>query len=54
MSSRDHALAAIVDAFVPAHDGLPSASQLGVHRRLLAEVDALGRPSLRQQLDILL
>ena len=54
MSSRDQALAAIVDAFVPAHDGLPSASQLGVHRRILAEVDALNRPSLRQQLDILL
>ena len=54
MSSRDQALAAIVDAFVPAHDGLPSASQLGVHRRLLAEIDALGRPSLRQQLDLLL
>ncbi len=54
MSSRDQALAAIVDAFVPAYEGLPSASQLGVHRRLLAEVDALGRPSLRQQLDMLL
>jgi hypothetical protein len=54
MSSRDQALAAIVDAFVPAHDGLPSASQLGVHRRILAEVDALNRPSLRQQLDLLL
>lgn len=54
MSSRDQALAAIVDAFVPAAEGLPSASQLGIHRRLLAEVDALGRPSLRQQLDLLL
>jgi len=54
MSSRDQALAAIVDAFVPAHDGLPSASQMGIHRRLLAEVDALGRPSLRRQLDLLL
>jgi choline dehydrogenase-like flavoprotein len=54
MTSRDQALAAIVDAFVPAHDGLPSASQLGVHRRILAEVDALNRPSLRQQLDVLL
>lgn len=54
MSSRDQALAAIVDAFVPAHEGLPSASQLGVHRRILAEVDALNRPSLRQQLDLLL
>jgi hypothetical protein len=54
MSSRDRALAAIVDAFVPAHDGLPSASELGIHRRLLAEVDALNRPSLRTQLDLLL
>jgi choline dehydrogenase-like flavoprotein len=54
MSSRDQALAAIVDAFVPAHDGLPSASQMGVHRRIFAEVDALKRPSLRQQLDLLL
>ncbi len=54
MTSRHRALAAIVDAFVPAHDGLPSASQLNIHRRLLAEVDALGRPSLRQQLDLLL
>ncbi len=54
MTSRDRALAAVVDAFVPAHDGLPSASELGVHRRILAEVDALNRPSLRQQLDVLL
>jgi choline dehydrogenase-like flavoprotein len=54
MSSRDQALAAIVDAFLPAHGDLPSASQLGIHRRLLAEVDALGRPSLRRQLDLLL
>jgi choline dehydrogenase-like flavoprotein len=54
MTSRDQALAAIVDGFVPAHDGLPSASQLGIHRRLLAEVDALNRPSLRSQLDMLL
>jgi choline dehydrogenase-like flavoprotein len=54
MSSRDQALAAIVDAFLPAHGDLPSASQLGIHRRLLAEVDALDRPSLRRQLDLLL
>lgn len=54
MSSRRRALAAIVDAFVPAAEGLPSASELGVHTRLLAEVDALGRPSLRKQLDMLL
>jgi choline dehydrogenase-like flavoprotein len=54
MTSRIRALAAIVDAFVPAAEGLPSASELGIHRRLLAEVDALGRPALRQQLDMLL
>ncbi len=53
MNARERTLAAIVDAFVPAADGLPSASELGVHRRLLAEVDALGRPSLRRQLDLL-
>jgi choline dehydrogenase-like flavoprotein len=54
MDRRERTLAAIVDAFAPAGDGLPSASQLGVHRRLLQEVDALGRPSLRSQLDLLL
>ncbi len=54
MSTRERAVAAIVDAFVPAADGLPSASQLGVHLRLLAEVEALGRPSLRRELDLLL
>jgi len=54
MSSRLETLAAIVDAFVPAADGLPSASALGIHTRLLAEVDALGRPALRQQLDLML
>src|SRR5512139_1518354 len=50
----DRTLAAIVDAFLPAADGLPSASELGVHRRLLEEVDALGKPALRRQLDLLL
>ncbi len=50
----DRTLAAIVDAFLPAADGLPSASELGVHRRLLEEVDALGKPALRRQLDMLL
>jgi len=54
MSSRDQALAAIVDAFVPAHDGMPSASQMGIHRRILTEVEALNRPSFRSQLDMLL
>jgi choline dehydrogenase-like flavoprotein len=54
MTSIERTLAAIVDAFVPAAEGLPSASQLGVHTRLLAGVDALGRPALRRQLDLLL
>jgi choline dehydrogenase-like flavoprotein len=54
MTARDRSIAAIVDAFVPAAEGLPSASELGVHRRLLEEVEALGRPSLRLQLDLLL
>lgn len=54
MDRRERTLAAIVDAFVPAADGLPSASELGVHRRLLEEVRALGRPSLRRELDLLL
>ena len=54
MSTRERTLAAIVDTFVPAAEGLPSASELGVHRRLLEEVDALGRPALRRQLDLLL
>jgi choline dehydrogenase-like flavoprotein len=54
MLPPDRTLAAIVDTFVPAADGLPSASELGVHRRLLEEVDALGKPALRRQLDLLL
>ena len=45
MTARDRTLAAIVDTFVPAAEGLPSASELGVHTRLLQEVAALGRPS---------
>jgi choline dehydrogenase-like flavoprotein len=53
MTTPERTLAAIVDTFVPAAEGLPSASELGVHRRLLAEVDALGRPALRRQLDLL-
>jgi choline dehydrogenase-like flavoprotein len=52
--ARERTLAAIVDGFLPAAGGLPSASELGVHRRLLEEVDALGKPALRRQLDILL
>jgi long-chain-alcohol oxidase len=54
MTAPERTLAAIVDTFVPAAEGLPSASELGVHRRLLAEVDALGRPALRRQLDLLI
>jgi len=54
MPDLDRALAAVVDTFVPGGDGLPSASELGVHRRLLDEVDALGRTALRSQLDLLL
>lgn len=54
MTSRDITLAAIVDTFVPAAEGLPSASELGVHTRLLAEVAALGRASLQGQLDMLI
>jgi len=54
MPNLERALAAVVDTFVPGGDGLPSASELGVHRRLLDEVDAQGRPALRSQLDLLL
>ena len=54
MSTRLQTLSAIVDAFVPAADGLPSGTELGIPARLLAEVDALGRPALRQQLDLML
>lgn len=54
MTSRDRTLAAVVDTFVPAAEGLPSASEIGVHTRLLQEVAALGRPSLQGQLDMLL
>jgi len=54
MPAIDQTLAAIVDAFLPAADGLPSASEMGIHRRLLEEVDALGKPALRRQLDLLL
>ena len=50
MTSRERTLAAIVDTFGPAAEGLPSASELGVHTRLLEEVAALGRPSLQREL----
>ncbi len=54
MADLDRALAAIVDTFVPGGDGLPSGSELGIPARLRAEVEALGRPTLRRQLDLLL
>ncbi len=54
MSVPERTLAAIVDAFAPGGDGLPAASALGVHRRLLAEVEALGRPSFSRELGMLL
>jgi choline dehydrogenase-like flavoprotein len=54
MTDRERTLAAIVDTFAPASDGLPAASDLDVHRRLLAEVAALGRPSFSRELDLLL
>ena len=51
---RDRALAAFCDTLVPAADGLPSASELGVPRILRSEVTALGRPALVAELDQLL
>jgi choline dehydrogenase-like flavoprotein len=54
MTAPDRTLAAVVDAFAPADGDLPSASALGIHRRLLEEVEALGRPAFRRQLDLLL
>ncbi len=47
-------LAAICDTFVPASDGLPSASALGVPQLIRSELAALGRPSLVGELDLLL
>lgn len=48
-------LAAIVDAFAPGdRAGLPPASELGVHRALLDEVRALGRPGFASQLRLFL
>ena len=54
MTDRDRALAALCDAFVPGDGDLPSASHLGVHRMLRAEVVALARPALVAELDQLL
>lgn len=47
-------LSAICDTFVPASDGLPSASALGVPHLIRSELEALGRPSLTGELDLLL
>jgi choline dehydrogenase-like flavoprotein len=55
MADRLDALAAIVDTFAPGDGaGLPPASELGVHRALLGEVRALGRPALESQLRLFL
>ena len=54
MADRDRTLAALCDAFVPGDGDLPSASRLGVHRMLRAEVTALARPALVAELDQLL
>jgi hypothetical protein len=54
VTSPEQTRAAVEDAFLPAAECLPSASELGVHRRLLAEVDALVGPALRRQLDLLI
>ncbi|HEV8670564.1 MAG TPA: GMC family oxidoreductase N-terminal domain-containing protein [Candidatus Limnocylindria bacterium] len=54
MADRDRTLAALCDAFVPGDGDLPSASRLGVHRILRAEVTALARPALVAELDQLL
>jgi len=52
--SRELALAAVCDTFVPGGDGLPSASALGLPARLRSEVEALGRPALVAELNQLL
>lgn len=52
--SRAATLAAVCDTFVPATDGLPSASTLGVPERIQAEIAALRRPSLSGGMDQLL
>jgi choline dehydrogenase-like flavoprotein len=54
MPDRRRALAALTDTFLPGGDGLPSASELGIPDRILAEVEGLGRPALRRELDLLL
>lgn len=51
---RLRTLSAICDTFVPGADGLPPASALGVPELIRSELDALGRPSLVAELDMLL
>lgn len=50
----ERTLAHVVDGFAPGGDGLPSASELGIHRLILGEVRALGKPALERQLGLLL
>ena len=52
--TTERTLAALVDTFAPGGDGLPSASALGIHTRILEEVRALGRPALERELGLLL
>ena len=54
MADRARALASLCDTFVPADEGRPSASALGVPSTLRHEVEALGRPALVAELDQLL
>lgn len=54
MADRMSTLAAICDTFVPGDATLPSASALGVPQLIRSELDALGRPSLVSELDLLL
>ncbi|MDQ6714430.1 MAG: GMC family oxidoreductase N-terminal domain-containing protein [Candidatus Dormibacteraeota bacterium] len=55
MTSRDRALAAVCDTFVPGdQDRLPSASALGVPQRLRSEIEALHQPALLREFDRLL
>ncbi|HEY6957923.1 MAG TPA: GMC family oxidoreductase N-terminal domain-containing protein [Candidatus Limnocylindria bacterium] len=54
MADRMSTLAALCDTFVPGDATLPSASALGVPQLIRSELDALGRPSLVSELDLLL
>jgi choline dehydrogenase-like flavoprotein len=48
---RIRALSAVCDTFLPGGNGLPSATELGVPRRIRDELDALGRPELLADLN---